>query len=257
MGKKKAVRSRMHGKANPSHSSSVNAVEEGYSEKIPTGIPGLDDILGGGLPRASITMLSGKCGTGRSTFGLQFLCFGASKGEPGIYVTLEKETEEVLAHAKRFDWGAGKLSQNNSLSIVRPDMHKFDTFKKTIEEEVLRIGAKRLVIDPFSLVSAYFHEDPYDVRRSISELERMITRLDCTTILIEDVPEGSSQLSNSGFKEFVVDGVIVLDMTKKDPSSFARTLMVRKMTEANHSLKLVPLEISKQGIAVYPDAEVF
>ena len=55
----------------------------------------------------------------------------------------------------------------------------------------------------------------------------------------------------------MVGGVIVLDIVKKDASTFARTLYVRKMEGTNHSLKLIPFEISADGITAYPDAEVF
>jgi len=233
-----------------------DAVEQGDS-RIATGIAGLDEAISGGYPRSSLIMLSGKCGTGRTTFGLQFLIEGAKKGENGVFVTLEKEPQEVMAHAMGYSWEAKKYFEKKMVSVVKPDMHRFDSFKKALEEEIYRAGAKRIVIDSFSLISAYFHEDPYDVRRSISDLARMVRRLDCTAVVIEDILEGSAYLSYTGYKEFVVEGVIVLDIVKKDASTFARTLYVRKMAGTNHSLKLIPFEISSDGITAYPDAEVF
>ena len=233
-----------------------NAAKSGAS-RIATGIAGLDEVIDGGYPTSSLIMLSGKCGTGRTTFGMQFLMEGAKRGESGVFVTLEKEPSEVMEHATGYDWGASAHFEKKMISIVKPDMHRFDTFKKTLEEEIYRVGAKRLVVDSFSLISAYFHEDPYDVRRSISDLARMMRRLGCTALIIEDVLEGSPFLSYTGDKEFVVGGVIVLDIIKKDASTFARTLYVRKMAGTNHSLKLIPFEISSGGITAYPDAEVF
>jgi len=225
--------------------------------RVATGISGLDEAIEGGYPKDSLVMLSGKCGTGRTTFGLQFLCAGAAEGQHGVFVTLEKEPPEVVAHATSYAWGKKEYFDKRTVSIVKPDMHRFDTFKKNLEDEIYRNGSKRLVIDSFSLISAYFHEDPYDVRRSISDLGRMARRLDCTVIVIEDILEGSAYLSYTGYKEFVVGGVIVLDIVKKDASTFARTLYVRKMAGTNHSLKLIPFEISSDGITAYPDAEVF
>ena len=225
--------------------------------RVTTGIAGLDESTDGGYPKHSLIMISGKCGTGRTTFGLQFLCAGAAIGEGGVFVTLEKEPPEVVAHASSYAWGVKEYFDKRTVSIVKPDMHRFDTFKKNLEDEIYRTGAKRLVIDSFSLISAYFHEDPYDVRRSIADLGRMARRLDCTTIIVEDILEGSPYLSYTGYKEFVVDGVIVLDIIKKDASTFARTLYVRKMAGTNHSLKLIPFEISTDGVTAYPDAEVF
>jgi len=233
-----------------------NAANAGAS-RVATGIAGLDGVIDGGYPGSSLIMLSGKCGTGRTTFGMQFLFEGAKNGENGVFVTLEKEPPEVMAHAIGYSWGAKKHFEKKMVTVVKPDMHRFDSFKKALEEEIYRTGAKRLVIDSFSLISAYFHEDPYDVRRSISDLARMVRRLDCTALVIEDILEGSAYLSYTGYKEFVVGGVIVLDIVKKDASTFARTLYVRKMERTNHSLKLIPFEISSDGITAYPDAEVF
>lgn len=224
---------------------------------MPTGISGLDEAMDGGYPKHGLIMLSGKCGTGRTTFGLQFLCDGAKGGERGVFVTLEKEAREILDHAQGFEWGSKEYFDKRMVSVVKPDMHRFDTFKKTLEDEIYRLGAKRLVIDSFSLISAYFHEDAFDVRRSISDIGRMMRRLGCTCIIIEDILEGSPLLSYTGYKEFVVDGVVVLDIIKKDASTFARTLYIRKMGRTSHSLKLIPFEISREGVIVYPEAEVF
>ena len=235
----------------------VEPLKPSGTVRVATGIAGLDEATEGGYPKHSLIMLSGKCGTGRTTFGLQFLCAGAAIGEHGVFVTLEKEPPEVVAHASGYAWGVKDYFDKHTVSIVKPDMHRFDTFKKNLEDEIYRTGAKRLVIDSFSLISAYFQEDPYDVRRSIADLGRMARRLDCTTIIIEDILEGSPFLSYTGYKEFVVGGVIVLDIVKKDASTFARTLYVRKMAGTNHSLKLIPFEISSEGVTAYPDAEVF
>ena len=178
-------------------------------ERVPSGIPGLDEVIGGGLPKGSLTMLSGKCGTGKTTFGMQFVYFGAKeKGEQGIFVTLEKEPEELVEGAAAFP-DFGKMVAEKKISIIRPDMHRFDSFKKSLEDEVSRTGAKRLVVDSFSLISAYFHEDPYDVRRSIFELSRLVKRMGCTAIIAEDIQEGSPYLSYNGYKEFVVSDVII------------------------------------------------
>ena len=227
-------------------------------DRVETGIFGLDELLEGGLPRNGLYMISGKCGTGKTTFGLQYLNHGAAnKSENGVFVALEKGPDAIIASTKKFGWKFDELIRNDRLSVVKPDMHRFESFKKTLEDEIYRVRAKRLVIDSFSLISAYFHNDVYDVRRSIVELAEMGSRLGCTTLILADILEGSPLLSYKGYKEFVVSGVIVLDIVKKDPSTFARTLLVRKLADTNHSLKLVPIEISPEGIMAYPDAEVF
>lgn len=227
-------------------------------ERIETGIPGLNELTEGGIPSGTLNILAGHCGTGKSTFAMQFLYYGAKeKNEPGVYISLEEQPEEVLENFDRFNWDLEDLIKKKKLSIIKFELHKFDSLKQVIGDEINRIGAKRLVIDPFSLITAYFN-NVYDTRKALSDLAREIRTFNCTTLAITDLKEGEQSFSSTGFEEFVVSGVISLDLIlKKDSNSFIRTILIRKMARTNHSLKLVPLEIGSDGISLYPDAEVF
>lgn len=228
------------------------------TQRVETGIPGLDGLIEGGIPRGTLNLLSGHADTGRPIFAMQFLQYGAKeKNEPGVYITLEKEPEEILENMKRFNWDLEDLIKKKKLSIIKPDLNRFDTLKQSIEDEVDRLNAKRLVISPFSLITAYF-ENVFDVRKALSDLRREMKKLDCTALAITDIKEGEKAYSSSGFGEFVANGVIALDLVaKKESSAFVRTLFVRKMERTKHSLKLIPMEIGKKGIELFPDAEVF
>jgi len=235
----------------------VGVADVSSAGRVETGIPGFDMMIGGGMVPASFNLLSGSAGTGKSTFALQFLYYGAKeKDEPGIYISLEREPSEIIEHMKKFGWKVDKLIEENKLRIIKPDLAKFETLKNTIADEVDHFGAKRLVINPFSLITAYF-ANVYDVRRALSDLRGQVNKLGCTTIVVSDIKEDEKILSSTGYEEFVVSGVILLGFSKKDPSTFVRTILVRKMEETNHSLKLVPMEIGSEGITVYPNAEVF
>jgi KaiC/GvpD/RAD55 family RecA-like ATPase len=227
-------------------------------ERLQTGIPGMDELIEGGIPRTSMVLLSGRSGTGRNTFAVQYLYHGASeRDEPGVYISLEKEPEEIIDAMNRFGWDIKGLMKEKKLAIVKPEIQRFDTLKKVIEDHVDRIGAKRLVISPFSLLSAYF-ENTYAARKALSELSILVKKLGCTALAVTDIKEGDIVYSSTGFEEFVAGGVIALDlMFKKDSSSYVRTVFIRKMEKTNHSLKLVPIEITADGIKAYPDAEVF
>ncbi|MCX6773047.1 MAG: hypothetical protein NTV88_04750 [Candidatus Micrarchaeota archaeon] len=227
-------------------------------ERVNTGIGGLDELLEGGIPTGSLNLLAGRLGTGRMIFGLQYLYYGAKeKDEPGVFVSLEKEPESVVDIMKSIGWDPDELIEKKMLSIIKPDMHRFENLKESIIDSIDRIGAKRVVIKPFSLLTAYF-DNVYDVRKALSDLRREMKRMDCTMIAVTDIKEGDASFSSTGFEEFVANGVIVLDFqAKKDSNEFTRTLLVRKMERTNHSLKLVPFEITKKGIEVYAGAEVF
>ncbi|MCL6089015.1 MAG: hypothetical protein M1530_02520 [Candidatus Marsarchaeota archaeon] len=241
----------------PSSGAPAKPSSQGGS-RVETGIPGLDDVLDGGLPAGSLTLLAGHAGTGRQIFSLQYLYHGAkNKNEPGVHVSLEQEPADIIASAKSLGLDLEPLIKARKLSIIRPELAKFDALKKSIEDEADRIGAKRLVISPYSLISAYFN-NVYDSRKALFELRRQTRNLGCTALVVSDITEGNSAYSETGYAEFVADGVIVLDLLmKKDSSSYARTLFVRKMKSVRHSLALIPMEIGPEGLRVYPEAEVF
>ncbi len=229
------------------------------SKKIKSGIKGLDEMLGGGFPAGSLILLAGSCGTGKSTFAMQFLYNGAAKfNEPGVYVSLEEEPEQIIGDMAAFGWDIKKLVSQKKIIIIKPEIYDFDALRRTIVDAVDRIGAKRLVVDSFALISMYFKGGGYEVRKVLLNLDREIKKLGCTTLAISDVVEGQQAYSSSGMEEFIVDGVVAVHLvTKGEQGETVRTIQIRKMRSAHHMLKRVPFEIEKGGITVYSDAEVF
>jgi KaiC/GvpD/RAD55 family RecA-like ATPase len=225
-------------------------------ELIKSGVKGLDEILGGGIPKDSLVLLSGTCGTGKSIFAMNFLIDGALMGEPGVYISLEESPETNIKQMKLFGWPIDELVKKKRLLIIQPELYNFDALLTTIEDGVNRINAKRLVIDSASIIGMYF-EDPYKVRKSLLQLGTMLKKLDCTTIAIDEIAEGKPTLSAFGVEEFVADGVIILYLIKRG-NLFIRACVVRKMRNMNHSTKIHPMEIkSPGGIIVYPSQELF
>ena len=228
----------------------------GKLETIESGINGLDDILGGGVPQNSVVLLSGSCGTGKSIFGMNFLIEGALKGEPGIYISLEESPESNIKQMKLFGWPVDELIRKGKLMILQPELYNFDALLTTIEDSVDRIKAKRLVIDSISIIGMYF-ADPYKVRKSLLQLSTLLRKLKCTTFAIDEIKEGEPSLSAYGVEEFVVDGVIILYLIKRS-NIYIRAAVVRKMRGMPHSTKIHPMEIkSPGGITIYPSQELF
>ncbi len=225
--------------------------------RVPTGIYGVDELIGGGLLKNSITLVAGHCGTGKTTFATQFLYNGAKRGEPGLFVSLETEPNELARHMQQLNPDTDALLRERKIVIIKPDIQHFDKLKKRIEDEVDRMGAKRVVIGPFSFISEYF-ANVYDARKALADLRRDMIKFDCTALALSDIKEGEKTYSTTGFEEFVAHGVIVLDLVfKSDSNTFVRTIQIRKMENTSHSMKLVPIEITEDGIKAYPDAEVF
>lgn len=215
--------------------------------RIPSGIEGLDEILGGGIPEGDVMLLSGTCGTGKTIFAMQFL---ASSEEPGIYVSFEVEPEDLRAGFGAFSWDIEGLEAAGRLRILRYDPFRLEDILEVIENNIREIGAKRVVLDSISALGTYIR-DAGELRRLILQISRIMKKNGCTTILTSEIVPGSRSLSRFGVEEFVSDGVIVLSNTVSY-GQFKRAISVWKLRGAEHSRKMHPYTITRRGIAVSP-----
>ena len=212
-----------------------------YFDIAPTGIPGLDEVLGGGFIRGRTYLVTGETGVGKTLFSLSFLINGVYRfGEPGIYVSVDETYEQFVNGALRFGWDINSLVASGYLRVLVPEMDILDTIRskepstvaKTMVEAIKAhakaIGARRLVIDPIApLVS--MEKDVQVLREYIRNLVVGIEReVQTTTIITTEVPAGSRAISRYGVEEFLATGVIILGLARSE-SGFRRYLFVRKM----------------------------
>lgn len=225
-------------------------------KRIQTGIQGFDELVEGGIPANSLVVLTGSCGTGKSTFAMNFLVQGALNGEPGLYISLEENVDDNIQEMTLFGWPIKKLIEEKKLAITQPELYDFDKLVTHIEDFVSKLKAKRIVIDSSSLIGLYF-KDAFKVRKAMVDLETMLKRLNCTAMVINEVKEGDAGLSTYGVEEFIADGVIVLYCQKKE-NLYTRAINIRKMRSTNHSMKIHPIHIKRPGgITVFASEEVF
>ena len=206
----------------------------------PTGIEGLDEIIGGGFIKGRTYLVAGETGTGKTIFSLNYLVYGASIGEPGVYLLVDEDYEDFIGGALSFGWDLEALIKKNLLSVLTllPDFAEkmkdkpIETIVKSLvfnlKTEAMRIGAKRLVIDPVApLIMG--ERDPTWTRSYIRNLVISIEKeIGTTNIITSEIPTGSNALSRFGVEEFLAAGVIVLGI-ERVKGEFLRTLFVRKM----------------------------
>jgi KaiC/GvpD/RAD55 family RecA-like ATPase len=229
-------------------------------EKVPTGIPGLDELLKGGIPRSSSVLVSGGAGCGKSIFSMQFIVEGARQfKESGLYVTLESNPKNIIWDMSSFNWDIRALQDSRMMNIYRlklgynkdPKMveERIDEEIEIISQKVKEIRAKRLVIDSTTSMGIWF--DRPILRAMLFRFVDYLKELDCTTILTSETRNTKDKLSAFGVEEFVTDGVIALFLTPPH-----RSIFVRKMRGTSHDKNAHPFEIDQNGIIVKPKETV-
>jgi len=236
------------------------------SDRIFTGVEGLDDKMQGGFVKGSINFITGKTGTGKTAFCASFLHAGAQKNEPGVYVTTEEPEADIKEDIKSmFNWNIEDMEKKDLIKflVLEPvipvelnreeemsrilKIYVYDLYSK-IEEIVKKTKAQRLVIDSSTIIEMFI-QDEYLRRVALMKFIGDLKKLGVTTIVTGTVPEGTDLLSIGGIIEFFVDSVIKLEFLPI-AEEFKRTLTIRKMRRTDHSIYIHPFEMTKNGLRV-------
>lgn len=225
-------------------------------EKVPTGIPGLDKLIEGGLIKGSVNLLSGGTGTGKTIFCSQLLWNILQRGYNAIYICLEQDSESILKYSELMGFNFRPFIDKNKCVFIDIFPSSFDELEKLTFDKVVEIDAKILAVDSLSALLMSIKEDP-NLRRRLFNFVRRLMTLGVTTLLTTEIPSTDTDtLSRFGFEEFLADGIIVL-YNKKSKNLRVRGLEVLKLRGTNHSNKTVPFTISKSGISVHEKMELF
>ncbi|HEY7544147.1 MAG TPA: ATPase domain-containing protein, partial [Blastocatellia bacterium] len=227
--------------------------------QIPTGIEGLDVILGGGLPTNRIYLLEGDPGTGKTTLALQFLLDGARRGESALYITLSETKSELLAVSRSHGWSLDGINiydlalpeegvlPDSQYTLYHPSEVELGEITKTIFDEVERLQPVRIVLDSLSEMRLQARE-PLRYRRQILALKQFFIGKQCTVLLIDDhMSESSDHLLES-----IVNGVIKLEQNSPGYGASRRRLFIMKMRGVKYSSGWHDFNIETGGITVFP-----
>jgi KaiC/GvpD/RAD55 family RecA-like ATPase len=217
-------------------------------ERIPSGIPGLDPLIGGGFIKGSVTLVTGSTGSGKTIFCSQFIWEGLKRGETCLFITFEELPEEIIEDALVFGWDFRKYIEEKKLFLEYSDPFTLTDVISPLIEKIKQNSISRVAIDSTSLFGLYF-QDPADVRKQLYKLVIALKKSGATSLLTAEVPEESHRLSRFGVEEFVVDGVIVLHYMGLGEATY-RSLQVRKMRRTDHSHEIHPMKITDQGIII-------
>ncbi|BDB99611.1 KaiC domain-containing protein [Saccharolobus caldissimus] len=233
-----------------------------YVKRVRTYIPGMDEILYGGIPERNIVLVSGGPGTGKSIMAKQFIYNGLTRGESGIFVALEEHPVSVLRSFHHFGWDVTKYEKEGKFAIIDAftggygsTAQKEKYVVKNVDDvkelgEILRTAIKemkatRVAIDS---VSTLYLTKPAMARSIVMTLKRIISGLGCTAIFVSQVSVGERGFGGPGV-EHAVDGIIRMDLDEVEGKMY-RSIIVWKMRDTKISMVRHPMEITDNGIIV-------
>ena len=227
--------------------------------KAPTGIQGLDELTGGGLPAGRPTLVCGSAGCGKTMLAMEFLVRGATQyGEPGVFMMFEENAKELTANVRSMGFDLDQLVGQKMIALDHVHIERSEieeTGEYDLEGLFIRlghaidsIGAKRVVLDT---VEALFAGLPNHaiLRAELRRLFRWLKDRGMTAIITGE--KGAASITRYGLEEYVADCVITLDQRVHEQIS-TRRLRVLKYRGSAHGTNEYPFLIGERGLSVLP-----
>jgi len=227
--------------------------------KAPTGIEGLDEITGGGLPKGRPTLICGGPGCGKTLLACEFLVRGATQfDEPGAFISFEETGEELAQNVRSLGFDLDALIEDKKLAIdyVRVERAEIaESGEYDLEGLFLRlglaidsVGAKRIVLDTIESLFGGFTNDAL-LRSELRRLFRYLKDRGVTALITGE--RGERTFTRQGLEEYVSDCVILLDHRVIDQVS-TRRLRIVKYRGTTHGTNEYPFLIDEAGFSVLP-----
>lgn len=227
-------------------------------ERASTGIPGLDDVLGGGFPINHLYLIEGNPGSGKTTLGLQFLRQGADAGEKGLYVTLSETAEELRTVAASHGWtindieifelvSSEGLGPEAEQSILHPSEIELGETVHGVMKAVSELRPRRVVFDSLSEMRL-MAQNPLRYRRQVLALKKFFAEHGCTVLLLDDRSAKDSELQLHS----IAHGVINLETSFDQYGPERRRLHVAKMRGIKYRGGEHDFVLDTGGLAVFP-----
>jgi circadian clock protein KaiC len=237
--------------------------------RVPTGIPGLDELISGGFAEKTVNLVSGPAGSAKSLTAIQYIYNGVKdKDETGIYITLEEPRENVIRAMDVYGMDITKYESDGKMILldlgeVRRRLESseeegivgFEGLVKLLQNLLEFTGAKRLAVDSLTAVGLYYEDSPGRLRRELFKFAGFLKESNVTTLLITESLEGQ-QLTRYGIEQFVADSFIVLGL-EDVKGELRRTITVRKMRFTKHDTMKHPMLITSSGINISAESKVF
>ncbi len=242
----------------PEHSSQTPRRKRSIP-KAPTGIQGLDELTGGGLPKGRPTLLCGGAGSGKTLLAMEFLVHGAMLfDEPGVFMAFEETTGELATNFASLGYDLKTLVAQKKLALrfVHIDRSEIEEAGEydleglfiRLGQAIDSIGARRVVLDTVEVLFSGLRNTTV-LRSELGRLFRWFKEKGVTVIITGE--RGESKLTRFGLEEYVADCVILLD-NRVEGQMTTRRLRIVKYRGSTHGTGECPFLIDEGGISIWP-----
>ncbi|HMK83884.1 MAG TPA: ATPase domain-containing protein [Candidatus Bathyarchaeia archaeon] len=242
--------------------------------KTLTGIPGFDEIVGGGFPQGRVVLILGEPGAGKTILCTQFLLNGLTKyGENGLYVSMEEGRGHYAREMSTFGWNFDDVEKEGKFAFVdaspirslpnevkvgkvtlgRPEFSMISLLE-LVKNNAKKVNAKRIVVDPISLLLAQYADDTQR-RKALLDLVEALSEIGATSVMASELRRVGIRGRTLQLEEFVTHGVVIMQ-TIATGRTMERTIQIEKMRETQIDRQPRPYRITEKGIEVYPRESV-
>ncbi|RLG18679.1 hypothetical protein DRN67_03925 [Candidatus Micrarchaeota archaeon] len=228
-------------------------------DRVETGIPGLDGMIGGGFEKKSVVIIAGDAGSGKTTFAMQFLYNGAKKfKENGLFITFEEEKESLFKHMLKYGWDFAELEEKGLVKILEYPPHEVDRFISeggVIEDMIKENHVQRVVVDSITSL-VLLHENEYKRRQAFLTTIEALKKWGCMALLTSEAKTRQGEVRSRFGIEYLADGMLGIHVVRRgEERDYAFEIM--KLRGIAHERKLCPLKITDKGIVLFPGQPVF
>lgn len=217
--------------------------------KIKSGIPGLDEVLKGGILENSSILVIGGPGTGKSIFALQFALGGIDKKEPSLYLTSEETTTSLKLYAESLGIDLDKYK--NIFFIYEQGFAQEKVFSLTEPIKLIKNKKiKRVILDSLTLLRYIYSRSELEFRSGVLDFILKMKELNVTLLVTSEKYTLDIDRMAYDPQDFLFEGLIILSKIRRG-SSFERVIMVSKMRGQDHLLDIFPFMIKEGGITVF------
>ncbi len=220
--------------------------------RVATGVPGLDEMLSGGLVPGSSVLVRGAPGCGKTSLGLQFLVYGARNNDAGLFISFEEFPASIHRDAESLGWNLAELEEAGQLHLMFTTPQVLLDSLASPQSALARLmmdgSIQRVVLDSVTHFSR-LTDDPVKLRAIYNTVVNGLKREGVTSLLLGEESRSPDPRQERGKLSYVVDGIIMLRYVEVE-SAMQRAIVVLKMRGVDHAKEIRRVEIRRGGMVV-------